>query len=79
MCNTHFVKIFFMNYGIFFKEARKQCNMTQREVAAKLGIHQSNISDWENDVSRPEYERLIELAELYDVSIYELLGIKEDF
>lgn len=66
-----------MNYGIFFKKARKNCGLTQREVAAKLSIHQSNVSDWENDVSRPEYEKLIELAKLYDVSLYDLLGVPD--
>ncbi len=62
------------NFGQYFKDARKFANMTQAEVAKHLKIHQSNISDWENDVSRPEYEKLIELARLYGVSIYDLLG-----
>ena len=66
-----------MKYGKFFKECRKQCKLTQKEVALKLGIHQSNVSDWENDVSRPEYEKLIDLAKLYDVSLYDLLGVPE--
>ncbi len=66
-----------MNYGIFFKEARKQSGFTQAQVAKELGIHQSNISDWENDISRPEYEKLIELARLYEVSVYDLLGVPE--
>ena len=43
--------------------------------ADKLQIKQSSVSDWENDVSRPDYEKLIALAELYDVTLYELLGI----
>ena len=40
-----------------------------------MGIHQSNISDWENDVSRPEYENLIALAKLYDETVDALLGV----
>lgn len=51
--------------------------MTQTEVAEKLSIKQSNISDWENNVSRPCYEYLIELAKIYDVSLYDLLGLDE--
>ncbi len=66
-----------MEYGKFFKEARKNSGLTQAQVAKELGIHQSNISDWENDVSRPEYEKLIDLAKLYEVSIYDLLGVDE--
>lgn len=40
-----------------------------------MQIKQSSVSDWENDVSRPDYAKLIALAELYDVTLYELLGI----
>ena len=54
-------------------------NFSQKYVAEALGIHQSNISDWENNVSRPEYEKLIQLAELYNVTLYQLLGIDDPF
>ena len=64
-----------MKFGKFFKAARKQSGLTQKDVAEKLGIHQSNISDWENDISRPEYENLIELAKIYEVSVEDLLNI----
>lgn len=64
-----------MNFGENFKNLRKQCGLSQQEVADKLQIKQSSVSDWENDVSRPDYEKLIALAELYDVTLYELLGI----
>lgn len=64
-----------MNCGENFKNIRKQCGLSQQEVADKLQIKQSSVSDWENDVSRPDYEKLIALSELYDVTLYELLGI----
>lgn len=64
-----------MNFGENFKNIRKQCGLSQQEVADKLHIKQSSVSDWENDVSRPDYEKLIALSELYDVTLYELLGI----
>ncbi len=68
-----------MQYGEFFKEARRRSGLSQKQVAEKLNIHQSNISDWENDVSRPEYEKLIALSELYEVTLYDLLGVKDPF
>ena len=55
---------------------RLQCNLTQKQVADTLGIEQSNISDWENNVSRPEYENLIALARLYDETLESFLGIE---
>lgn len=64
-----------MTFGENFRKFRKKRRLSQQEVAQKLGIHQSNISDWENDVSRPEYEKLIELAEIYEVTLYDLLGL----
>lgn len=66
-----------MNFGENFKNIRKQCGLSQQEVADKLQIKQSSVSDWENDVSHPDYEKLIALSELYDVTLYELLGIDE--
>ncbi len=64
-----------MDFGKNFRKIRKECGYTQKDVAEKLEICQSNISDWENDRSRPEYENLIKLSLLYKVSLYELLGI----
>ena len=64
-----------MEFGQNFKKLRLQNGYTQQQVAEKLGIKQSNVSDWENNVSRPEYENLIALAELYDESVETLLGL----
>ena len=67
-----------MNYGKNFKEARKNSGFSQQYVAEQLGICQSNVSDWENDISRPEYEKLVELSKLYGVSVYDLLGVPDN-
>ncbi len=66
-----------MEFGKTFKKCRQEMRLSQKEVAEKLGIHQSNISDWENNISRPDYEKLIQLSEIYSVTLYELLGIEE--
>jgi len=63
-----------MEFGSRFRKLRLQCNLTQKQVADTLGIEQSNVSDWENNVSRPEYENLIALARLYDETLESLLG-----
>ena len=65
-----------MKFGENFKKIRKDRGFSQKEVAERLKICQSNISDWENDISRPEYEKLIELSKLYKVTLYELLGLE---
>ncbi len=59
------------------KELRKSENMSQTQLAKIIGIAQSNVSDWENDVSRPEYENLIKIAKIFDVSTDYLLGLTD--
>lgn len=68
-----------MTYGENFKKLRADNKLTQKQVAEHFGIHQSSVSDWENDKARPEYEKLGELAKLYNVSLYELLMIDDEF
>lgn len=67
-----------MLFGENFRKMRQEAGLSQKEVAEKLGIYQSNVSDWENDVSRPEYEKLIQLTMLYGCTIAELLGVEEN-
>lgn len=57
-----------------FKEARKMNNMKAVEVAEKLGVATPTFSSWESGKKSPPYESLIELAQLYNVSIDYLLG-----
>ena len=66
-----------MKFGDNFKKLRLQNKLSQQQVAKVLGINQSNVSNWEKDVSRPEYENLIQLSKLYGVTIEELLGVDE--
>ena len=63
-----------MKFAENIKQLRSQFAFTQKQLAEKLNIRPSNISDWENGVSRPEYENLILLADIFDVSLDELLG-----
>lgn len=42
--------------------ARLECNMTQKELAEKTGIRQSNISRIENGTSSPTVDTLARIA-----------------
>lgn len=66
-----------MLFGENFRKIRKESGLTQKEVAKILNLSQSNVSDWENDVSRPEYENLIALTHIYGVSLEELLDLSQ--
>ncbi len=59
------------------KELRDEHNLTQKELADKIGNVQRNISNWENGASEPDCETILRLANLFNVSIDELFG-KDD-
>lgn len=53
---------------------RRARGVTQVELAAKIGLVQSNVSDYERDVCRPNADMVLKIARLLDVSTDELLG-----
>ena len=55
-------------------EFRKKAGLSQDELAEKLGVSRQAVSNWERGESLPDTENLMALAEIYDVSIDELLG-----
>lgn len=52
---------------------RKQMNMPQGELAAKLCGKTSLISNYENGYSTPDIYTLCKLCEIFDVSLDELV------
>ena len=55
------------------KEIRKRNGYTQDEVAEKLNVVRQTVSKWESGLSVPDADSLSRLAELYGISIYDLL------
>lgn len=56
------------------KEARERKGLKQREVAEHLQIGARSYQNYEGGQRRPDYETLIALADLLDVSLDYLLG-----
>jgi transcriptional regulator with XRE-family HTH domain len=63
-----------LQIGNKLKELRKAEGLTQQEVADKLNISRVNYTRYETDVSRPDYETLIAIAEFYEITLDELFG-----
>lgn len=59
--------------GVLLKELRKEKNLTQAELAEKLGVSNRSISRWENGMTMPDFDLLIELADFYEVDVREIL------
>ena len=60
--------------GQFIKSIRKEKNLTQREVAEKLGISEKTVSKWETGNGLPEVSLMLPLCELLEISVNELLS-----
>ena len=53
---------------------RKQKGLSQEELAFRLGVSRQSVSKWESGQSTPELERIIEIADLFGISLDELIG-----
>ena len=58
-----------MNIGNNIKQLRQQKNLTQDQVAEKLGVSYQAVSKWENKANTPDLALLPAIAELFGVSI----------
>lgn len=56
------------------KELRLKKGLTQTELGKRLGVKQSTFTNWENGKREPNFETLIKLADLLEVSVDLLLG-----
>lgn len=56
------------------KSFRKSKGLTQEELAARLSVARQTVSKWENGLSVPDADALIQVAEILEVSVSELLG-----
>ncbi len=53
---------------------RKRLGMTQEQLAERVGVSAQAVSKWENDLSCPDITLLPQLAEIFGISVDELLG-----
>lgn len=62
------------NVGFKISELRKAKNMTQMELADKMGISFQAVSNWERGNSMPDISKLPEIAQLLGTTVDEILG-----
>ena len=56
------------------KDLRKKKGYSQEEAASRLNVVRQTVSKWEKGLSVPDADMLVKLAELYEVTVGELLG-----
>lgn len=62
-----------MEIGKKLKSTRLQKGLTQEAVAEKIQVSRQTISNWENEKSYPDIVSVINLSNLYEISLDELL------
>ena len=60
------------------KQLRKSKGLSQEELAIRLNVVRQTISKWEKGLSVPDADMLIKIADIFEVSVSELLGAKID-
>ncbi|MGN0588814.1 MAG: helix-turn-helix domain-containing protein [Ruminiclostridium sp.] len=66
-----------VDFGNRLKTLRLKANMTQEQLAKKLGLTKSVISAYETDLRLPSYDVLIHIAKIYNVTSDYLLGLEQ--
>ena len=65
-------------FGSMIAEFRKKKGMTQVELAEKMGVTDKAVSKWERDLSFPDVNTIPRLAEIFNVTVDELMQVKTD-
>ena len=60
--------------GLIISELRLKRRMTQRELASKVGVSSTAISQWEREENTPKSKHLFELSKIFNVSVQFLTG-----
>lgn len=62
--------------GNRIRKYREESNMTQKQLAERIGVSNSRVSNWEQGLNRPDADILAAVCVALDVSPSLLLGIR---
>ena len=60
-----------MKFNEKLYELRKTKGLSQEELGEKINVSRQTVSKWETGQTTPELEKLIELSEMFDLSVDE--------
>lgn len=64
--------------GMFIARKRKELNLTQAQLAERLGISSKSVSKWERGKCMPDYGIVNELCDALGITVSELLDGEEN-
>jgi len=65
------------DFNLKLKDVRTKKKLKQSELAEKLNSTQQLVSQYENGLKTPSLDRLVEIAQILDVSLDELVEFKK--
>lgn len=63
-----------MNLSENLKKIRKDNNLSQEDLAEKLGVSRQSVSKWESGLAYPEMDKVLQLCKMFNLNIDELLN-----
>ncbi|GEM_PF-465103 len=63
-----------MNLANNLRKIRKENNLSQEQLAEKLGVSRQSVSKWESEQAYPEMEKMIQICDIFDITMDELLN-----
>ena len=67
-----------MNTQYFLRKIKEK-NLSQKDIARKLDVNPSIVSQWVNGIKNPRVSTLIELCKLLNMDANILLNLKGEF
>ena len=67
-----------MSIGKKLLSLRQQRGLSQQQLADELHVSRQTVSKWEADLSLPDMKMALTIAEYYNISINELLGLEDE-
>lgn len=64
-------------FSAILTEILREYGLTQTAFAAKIGVKQSQISEWLKGKAKPGYDNLRAMVSTFDISAEYLLGLTE--
>ena len=64
-------------FGEVIRNARKSLGLTQRQLAEKIGVANTSISNWEKGLSRPDADLIQELCRVLQLQPNDIYGTGE--
>ena len=70
-------EVILMSMGARLAQERRSQNLTQEQLAEKLGVTRQAVSRWESDSTYPETDKILRMAAIFGVSCDYLLGVSD--